>query len=307
MAVSKKFKRVFLIHQCDIDGKACNKTVKFRNDDKIVILTTETSLKLSQNLLDFFENKEELLNPEKQIVIEYLRNNNSGTETVYYFIGQTIKNLYEEIGNELMLFSKGIAYNDTFGVSKVPIEKPTQSEISSLESSFQFITESLNQFTNENNTNEEETENKKNCPKKPKENKSNRLSNKKEDTSKKEDKNTVKEEKSSKNSNEDTSIELTISEQCMHAKAAVVSCLFKRFEEHLAVYTKRKLEFKDCRIFLDLLLRTDDLEDFKTSWRCQHPDSRIDLSTEYFLKLRYEAMYWEKVAVLFYKEDLWNY
>lgn len=150
MAGNRKTKRIFLICQDDINSKTCSKTVKFRDTDEIYILIKKESLKLPEGLLDYFNNKEKALSLKSEALVEHLRSTRESDKNVYYFIGPGAKELYHEIGSDVMLFSKGIAYNDTFGMSKVPIEKPTQSEITDLESSFHFVSESLSMALEEN-------------------------------------------------------------------------------------------------------------------------------------------------------------
>lgn len=143
MAGNRKAKRIFLVCQEDISSKTCSKTVKFRETDKIFILTEEESIKLPEGLLDYFDNKEQVLSLNGEEILEFLRSTRESDKNIYYFIGSGTRHIYYEIGNDVMLFSKGIAYNDTFGISKVPIEKPTQSELTDLESSFNSVSESL--------------------------------------------------------------------------------------------------------------------------------------------------------------------
>lgn len=143
MAGNRKAKRIFLVCQEDISSKTCSKTVKFRETDKIFVLTEEEALKLPEGLLDYFDNKEQVLSLKGEELTDFLRSTRESDKDIYYFIGSGAKNIYHEIGNDVILFSKGIACNDTFGISKVPIEKPTQSEITDLESSFNSVSESL--------------------------------------------------------------------------------------------------------------------------------------------------------------------
>lgn len=159
MAGNRKMKRIFLVCQEDISSKTCSKTVKFRDTDKIYILTEESSLKLPEGLLDYFNNQEQTISlkgEKSEALAEHLRSTRESDKDVYYFIGPGAKEFYHNIGSDVMLFSKGIAYNDTFGISKVPIEKPTQSEITDLESSFHSVSESLSMALEEsvqNNSN----------------------------------------------------------------------------------------------------------------------------------------------------------
>lgn len=143
MAGNRKTKRIFLVCQEDISSKTCSKTVKFRETDKIFILTDEEALKLPEGLLDYFDNKEQALSLSGEELIEFLRSTRESDKDIYYFIGSGAKHIYHEIGNDVILFSKGIACNDTFGISKVPIEKPTQSELTDLASSFNSVSASL--------------------------------------------------------------------------------------------------------------------------------------------------------------------
>ena len=118
MAGNRKTKRIFLICQDDINSKTCSKTVKFRDTDEIYILIKKESLKLPEGLLDYFNNKEKALSLKSEALVEHLRSTRESDKNVYYFIGPGAKELYHEIGSDVMLFSKGIAYNDTFGISK---------------------------------------------------------------------------------------------------------------------------------------------------------------------------------------------
>lgn len=343
MAGNRKAKRIFLVCQEDISSKTCSKTVKFRETDKIFILTEEEALKLPEGLLDYFGNKEQALSLKGEELIDFLRSTRESDKDIYYFIGSGAKNIYHEIGNNVILFSKGIAYNDTFGISKVPIEKPTQSEITDLESSFNSVSESLSMALGESINGESD-----NIPKSKEENKVNlkkysdskkirnsvdtkQLSSDTENNQKKELKtqtenadetnkkidSTAIEENPSDEAEPDEPVrlkthaeeekEISISERCMHTKAAVVSCLLERFHEHIGIYTKREMEQETCFQFLQLLLKAKNPEDFTSSWKCQEPDSRIALSMDQFLDLKGEALYWYDISNLFYKGDLWNF
>lgn len=115
MANSQKEKRIFLVCQEDISSKICNKSVKFRDTDKLYILTEQDTLKLPEGLLDYFNNKEQILSLAGEELVDFLRKTRDSDKEIYYFIGPGAKEIYHEIGNDLILFSKGIAYNDTFG------------------------------------------------------------------------------------------------------------------------------------------------------------------------------------------------
>ena len=343
MAGNRKAKRIFLVCQEDISSKTCSKTVKFRETDKIFILTEEEALKLPEGLLDYFDNKEQVLSLKGEELTDFLRSTRESDKDIYYFIGSGAKNIYHEIGNDVILFSKGIACNDTFGISKVPIEKPTQSEITDLESSFNSVSESLSMALGESigglsdNISKPKKENKVN-PKKNMDSKKNSISedtkqlssdtenNQKDElkiqtknadeTNKKADSAAIEENLSDKTEldkpvrlefHAEEEKEVSISERCMHTKAAVVSCLLERFREHIGIYTKREMEQETCFQFLQLLLKAKNPEDFTSSWKCQEPDSRIALSMEQFLDLKGEALYWYDISNLFYKGDLWNF
>lgn len=343
MAGNRKAKRIFLVCQEDISSKTCSKTVKFRETDKIFILTEEEALKLPEGLLDYFDNKEQVLSLKGEELTDFLRSTRESDKDIYYFIGSGAKNIYHEIGNDVILFSKGIACNDTFGISKVPIEKPTQSEITDLESSFNSVSESLSMALGESigglsdNISKPKKENKVN-PKKNMDSKKNSISEdtkqlssdtennqKKElkiqtkiadETNKKDDFAAIEENPSDETeldkpvrlkTHAEEEKEISISERCMHAKASVVSCLLERFREHIGIYTKREMEQETCFQFLQLLLKAKSPEDFTSSWKCQEPDSRIVLSMEQFLDLKGEAFYWYDISNLFYKGDLWNF
>lgn len=343
MAGNRKAKRIFLVCQEDISSKTCSKTVKFRETDKIFVLTEEEALKLPEGLLDYFDNKEQVLSLKGEELTDFLRSTRESDKDIYYFIGSGAKNIYHEIGNDVILFSKGIACNDTFGISKVPIEKPTQSEITDLESSFNSVSESLSMALGESigglsdNISKPKKENKVN-PKKNMDSKKNSISedtkqlssdtenNQKDElkiqtknadeTNKKADSAAIEENLSDKTeldkpvrleSHAEEEKEVSISERCMHTKAAVVSCLLERFREHIGIYTKREMEQETCFQFLQLLLKAKNPEDFTSSWKCQEPDSRIALSMEQFLDLKGEALYWYDISNLFYKGDLWNF
>lgn len=343
MAGNRKAKRIFLVCQEDISSKTCSKTVKFRETDKIFVLTEEEALKLPEGLLDYFDNKEQVLSLKGEELTDFLRSTRESDKDIYYFIGSGAKNIYHEIGNDVILFSKGIACNDTFGISKVPIEKPTQSEITDLESSFNSVSESLSMALGESigglsdNISKPKKENKVN-PKKNMDSKKNSISedakqlssdtenNQKnelkiqtpnaDETNKKADSAAIEEKPSDETeldkpvrleSHEEEEKEVSISERCMHTKAAVVSCLLERFREHIGIYTKREMEQETCFQFLQLLLKAKNPEDFTSSWKCQEPDSRIALSMEQFLDLKGEALYWYDISNLFYKGDLWNF
>lgn len=343
MAGNRKAKRIFLVCQEDISSKTCSKTVKFRETDKIFILTEEEALKLPEGLLDYFDNKEQVLSLKGEELTDFLRSTRESDKDIYYFIGSGAKNIYHEIGNDVILFSKGIACNDTFGISKVPIEKPTQSEITDLESSFNSVSESLSMALGESigglsdNISKPKKANKVN-PKKNMDSKKNSISEdtkqlssdtennqKKElkiqtkiadETNKKDDFAAIEENPSDETepdkpvrlkTHAEEEKEISISERCMHAKASVVSCLLERFCEHIGIYTKREMEQETCFQFLQLLLKAKSPEDFTSSWKCQEPDSRIVLSMEQFLDLKGEAFYWYDISNLFYKGDLWNF
>lgn len=343
MAGNRKAKRIFLVCQEDISSKTCSKTVKFRETDKIFVLTEEEALKLPEGLLDYFDNKEQVLSLKGEELTDFLRSTRESDKDIYYFIGSGAKNIYHEIGNDVILFSKGIAFNDTFGISKVPIEKPTQSEITDLESSFNSVSESLSMALGESigglsdNISKPKKENKVN-PKKNMDSKKNSISedtkqlssdtenNQKnelkiqtqnaDETNKKADSAAIEENPSDETeldkpvrleSHAEEEKEVSISERCMHTKAAVVSCLLERFREHIGIYTKREMEQETCFQFLQLLLKAKNPEDFTSSWKCQEPDSRIALSMEQFLDLKGEALYWYDISNLFYKGDLWNF
>lgn len=343
MAGNRKAKRIFLVCQEDISSKTCSKTVKFRETDKIFVLTEEEALKLPEGLLDYFDNKEQVLSLKGEELTDFLRSTRESDKDIYYFIGSGAKNIYHEIGNDVILFSKGIACNDTFGISKVPIEKPTQSEITDLESSFNSVSESLSMALGESigglsdNISKPKKENKVN-PKKNMDSKKNSISedtkqlssdtenNQKDElkiqtknadeTNKKADSAAIEENLSDKTEldkpvrlefHAEEEKEVSISERCMHTKAAVVSCLLERFREHIGMYTKREMEQETCFQFLQLLLKAKNPEDFTSSWKCQEPDSRIALSMEQFLDLKGEALYWYDISNLFYKGDLWNF
>lgn len=314
MATNKK-PRIFLVCQKDLNSKTCNKNIKFRSDDIIYILTEEEQLKLPEYLLDFFNSQEKQLPLDGDKIVEYFKKTYKNNKQVCYFIGNSIKDIYNKIGSDIMLLSGGIAYNDTFGVTKIPIEKPTQSEIVDMENSFANIAEALGAATQDCSLEKSDAKKQKssyeskNQKKQEEKNETNQTQkgaeNRKENTESEEKKEETYPVRLEKDTEE--KVEISIAEKCMQAKATVVACLLERFQEHVAVYTKRKMERETCFHFLELLLKAKNLDDFTFSWKCQEPESNISLSLNYFLDLKKEALYWFDVSKIFYDGDLWNY
>lgn len=301
--------RIFLIYQEDINSKTCHSSVKLRESDTIYILTTNETPELAENFLDFFHNRQEFISLEKEQILNFLRERQTNQKECYYFIGPAMEAVYNEISQEVILFAKGVAKNETFGVSKVSLQIAKQGEINDLESQFGAIAEALAAASadtvkiNADNLNKEyanERQQKKNMPmgeKTP----------------------SVKENCSSNQTETDCEFNLNLPEQkktaheidipakCEHAKGKVILWILERFKEHVSIAITRDLEHDQCYNFLLLLLKADTAESFSDSWRCEEPNIQVKLSNDKFVELKSEAIYYYKLSKCFYEEDLWNY
>lgn len=298
--------RVFLIYCEDINSKTCHSSVKLRENDKIYIFTNNKTPELSENFADFFRNKQEFVDLKKEEILDFLRAKQENSKECYYFIGPHMEEIYNEIGNEVILFAKGIAKNETFGVSKLPLQMAKQGEISDMDSPFGAITEALSSaITNSSQEKNPVFKTEKNIQTKMEE--------------KKNDSDTLR-KLENLNKKEPEKLNLTLPKpekeiidtfniitECDRAKGRVVYCLMERFKEHLSVAITRQLEIDQCYNFLLLLLKSDTPESFSDSWKCEEPEIQVKLSNDLFIDLKSEAIYYYKLSRFFYEDDLWNY
>ena len=302
--------RVFLIYCEDINSKTCHSSVKLRESDKIYIFTNNKIPELAENFVDFFRNKQEFVDLKKEEILDFLRAKQENGKECYYFIGPHMEEIYNDIGNEVILFAKGIAKNETFGVSKLPLQMAKQGEMSNMDNPFGAIAEALSSAIIESNTDTEPRTQSIPKIKKPLKTINEGREKKPNVTTKIEEKN--KEEPINVNltlpqPKKEIKDTLNVSAECNRAKGRVVYCLMERFKEHLSVAITRQLETDQCYNFLLLLLKSDTPESFTDSWKCEEPEIQVKLSNDLFIDLKGEAIYYYKLSKFFYEDDLWDY
>ena len=301
--------RIFLVYCEDINSKTCHSSVKLRESDKIYIFTDNKAPELAENFLDFFQNQQEFIHLEKEEILNFLRSKQENGKECYYFIGPHMEEVYNIISDEVILFAKGVAKNETFGVSKVSLKMAKQGEISDLENQFGAIAEALAAASlNSANANEDNLS--RECENEKQPDKNTPMAETIQHTKKKHAGNQTDTEfefNLNLPKQKEVTEEVDILAKCERAKGKVILYILERFKEHVSVAITRDLEHDQCYNFLLLLLKSDTAESFSDSWRCEEPNIQVKLSGDRFMELKAEAIYYYKLSKYFYEEDLWNY
>lgn len=92
-----------------------------------------------------------------------------------------------------------------------------------------------------------------------------------------------------------------------NAKATLFSELMKRLEGHIKLYTNLDLQEEQSFRFSILLEKTNNADEFNQNWNISEPIFKVGLKDDDFIRLKTEAVYFDKVSKMIYGEDLWEY
>lgn len=322
-----KNKRIFLVHPSDLT-KQC-KTGKIEDTDTVLIISfDEGAIELTEGDTGFFADHEKLLNLEEKDILPLLKSTCQGGESIY-FIGDTMKPIFDRICNDVAIFCYGVGWHNTFGVRKVKLKRAGEQQtmdadfLDSFNESFAvkdgsnplsdlLATEKKNQ-TNATDKKEKQ-ENKRRNTKPTKIEKPNRAQAASPNGQKKDEKGTdsgvniqeleaaVFGKKADKKQIKNNYSEL------QNAKAYLIVQIQDRLNEHIMNTIKKKLvDEQQYYMFYILLLKTETPEELLKSWKSAHPHTTFEINELGFIKLKKEAEYYSKICEVIYGEDEWEY
>lgn len=322
-----KNKRFFLVHPSDLT-KQC-KTGKIEDTDTVLIISfDEGAIELAEGDTGFFLGHEKLLNLEEKDILPLLKSTCQGGESIY-FIGDTMKPIFDRLCNDIAVFCYGVGWHNTFGVRKVKLKRAGEQQtmdqdfLDSFNESFAvkdgsnplsdlLATEKKNQ-TNATDKNERQ-ENKRRNTKLTKIERPNRA----QATSPKDQK---KDEKGADSGVNIQELEAAVFgkkadkkqiknnySELQNAKAYLIVQIQDRLNEHIMNTIKKKLEDEQqYYMFYILLLKTETPEELLKSWKSAYPHTTFEINELGFIKLKKEAEYYSKICEVIYGEDEWEY
>lgn len=92
------------------------------NKDAVSRKIQKISVNVAEGDTGFFLGHEKLLNLEEKDILPLLKSTCQGGESIY-FIGDTMKPIFDRLCNDIAVFCYGVGWHNTFGVRKVKLKR----------------------------------------------------------------------------------------------------------------------------------------------------------------------------------------
>lgn len=336
--------RVFLVAPEDLSVKMCQ-TRPLHKEDRVFLLSTDFDYpELTGKVSDFLEGKTTFCQIKEAGDINALVSVECVNEEAIYFIGSRMEQYYKDCKDEIIQKGHKVGKNRSFGVAKTPLRgKETQQTLEDFMGDMASALNTApkpprqDQSTDKKAMDEEETKSNGSTGNDPAggdsssqdENIRNQadvpIKQKREKSTKKE-----KQGKSGKPDRQQKDLAKTGSNDNMQsleseifgsqlvseekvtddmrvsdAKANVTFAIFERLSKHICELTRKSFDQGECYKFVLLLRKTEDPEEFETSWKTVYSDPSFHILPDTYWILRNEATYYHKLCTVLYEEDVW--